>query len=368
MLFLLATILACGFILAVIVFDMRSGIPISFNDGEATTFANHISEKIFVEINGMKQGMFIKGKNANNPLLLFLHGGPGMPEYAISRCYPNILEEYFTVCWWEQRGAGLSYHTGIQLESMTFEQLEADTISVANYLIQRFNQPKIYLMAHSGGSFIGLKTVSNVPSLFRAYISMSQITNQLESEKLAYVFMKEQYTNTRNKKMLYKIEKFTIEEINTPSYKRFRDEPMHKLGIGTTRRMKSVVSGIFIPVMLQREYTMKEKMNIWRGKFFTSRTAGLWNKLVKTDLTNTIQTIQIPIYFLHGIFDYTTSYTLAKNYFNRLEAPLKGFYTFEQSAHSPLFEEPEKMKLVIQDILAGTSKHADNIGDCGSII
>lgn len=364
MLILLATLFACGFILTIILFYMRNGIPLSFHDEKGTPIANHISEKIFVEINGMKQGMFIKGKNTSNPLLLFLHGGPGMPEYAISRCYPNILEDYFTVCWWEQRGAGLSYNPGIPLETMTFEQLIADTISVTNYLIQRFGQPKIYLMAHSGGSLIGLQTVSNVPSLYRAYISTGQITNQFESEKLAYIFMKEQYKSNKNAKMLRKIEKYTIEEINTPSYKRFRDEPMHKLGIGTTHRMKSVINGIFRPVMLQTEYTMKEKMNVWRGKYFTSRIAGLWDKLVETDLTNTVQTIQIPVYFLHGIFDYTTSYILARDYFNRLEAPLKGFYTFDQSAHSPLFEEPEKMKLIIEDILAGTINHADNNSDC----
>lgn len=188
---------------------------------------------------------------------------------------------------------------------------------------------------------------------------MGQITNQFESEKRAYNYMIQQLTKDGNQKMLRKLEKYTIDEINTPSYKNFRDEPMHKLGIGTTHDMKSVFIGIFLPVMLHNEYTVREKINVWRGKFFTTKTANLWSQLVVTDLTNKIQKINIPVYFLHGIYDYTTSYTLAKDYFKKLHAPLKGFYTFEQSAHSPLFEEPAKMQHIIQDILSGANKHAD---------
>lgn len=68
------------------------------------------------------------------------------------------------------------------------------------------------------------------------------------------------------------------------------------------------------------------------------------------------------VYFFHGIYDYTASYTLAKKYFKMLHAPLKGFYTFEQSAHSPLFEEPEKIQnIMLKDILAGANNLADSI-------
>ena len=82
--------------------------------------------------------------------------------------------------------------------------------------------------------------------------------------------------------------------------------------------------------------------------------------MVATDLTKKVQKLEIPVYFIHGIYDYTTSYVLAKDYFEELQAPMKGFYTFEQSAHSPLFEEPEKMNHIIQeDILMGVNNLAD---------
>lgn len=70
--------------------------------------------------------------------------------------------------------------------------------------------------------------------------------------------------------------------------------------------------------------------------------------------------VDVPVYFLHGVHDYTVSYSDAKAYCRQLEAPAKGFYSFEHSAHSPLFEEPERVREIIeQDVFHGTSVHAD---------
>ena len=73
-----------------------------------------------------------------------------------------------------------------------------------------------------------------------------------------------------------------------------------------------------------------------------------------------INSVDIPIYFLHGIFDYTVNYSLTKEYFNSLNAPIKGFYTFNNSAHSPIFEEPET---VIRIILENVLKRENNLSD-----
>jgi len=99
---------------------------------------------------------------------------------------------------------------------------------------------------------------------------------------------------------------------------------------------------------------------MWRGKS-QSGVSILWDKILTTDLTKQVPELNIPVYFFHGIYDYTVSYPLAKEYLNQIKAPVKGFYTFEHSAHSPLFEEPGKMKKIIQeDVLTGTNKLADN--------
>jgi len=316
-----------------------------------------IKEKTFVEINGFKQGMFITGEDSTKPVLLFIHGGPGMPEYAISRKYPQILEKHFTVCWWEQRGAGMSFNSKISKEDLSFEYLIKDIATVSKYLKKRFNQEKIYLMAHSGGTFIGIQAASQYPELFEAYFAIAQISNQLESEKIAFNFMTNEYKKMGNKKMLRKLSKYSLDDLNNPAYYVMRDKPMHELGVGTTREMKSVIKGVFIPVMTNSDYTLRERINIWRGKSFTTKKVGLWDELVNTDLTNTITKIEIPIYFFHGVYDYTVSYKLALKYFEQIEAPLKEFFSFENSAHSPIFEESEKFEKIIIDILSNKSSH-----------
>ena len=86
----------------------------------------------------------------------------------------------------------------------------------------------------------------------------------------------------------------------------------------------------------------------------------LWNTQLYTDLTKTVTRLEIPVYFLHGVYDYTVSYPLAKSYYEQLNATLKGFYTFTKSAHSPLFEEPKRMREILQsDVLTGTKGLAD---------
>jgi hypothetical protein len=60
------------------------------------------------------------------------------------------------------------------------------------------------------------------------------------------------------------------------------------------------------------------------------------------------------------VHDYTCSYTEAKSYFEKLKASVKGFYTFEKSAHSPMFEEPAKVqKILPRDVLTATNSLAD---------
>jgi pimeloyl-ACP methyl ester carboxylesterase len=359
MLIILSFLILCILILsgALLVYSPGKAKPILDESGKPVE--GSISEKIFVNINGVRQGMFIKSINAANPVLLYLHGG--MPDYFLTEKYPTGLENYFTVVWWEQRGSGLSYNKAIPPETMTPDQMISDTKEVTDYLRARFGKKKIYLMGHSGGTFVGIQTAKMYPELYNAYIGVAQISNQLQSEKLAYDFMLEQFREKGDLKMVKKLEAcpVTLAKGTPPAYNAIRDIAMHSLGIGTTHDMKSVISGIFFPSLKCPEYTISEKVNIWVGK---SR-AGIsivWADIMVTDLSEKVNELKIPAYFFEGIYDYTCSYTEAKSYFEKLEAPVKGFYTFGKSAHSPIFEEPLKVReIMLHDVLNGGADLAD---------
>jgi pimeloyl-ACP methyl ester carboxylesterase len=351
--------LVCIFILVSVLLVWSPGKPKPFVDENGNPLAGSISEKIQINVNGVQQGMFIKSKDAAHPVLLYLHGG--MPDYFLTQKYPTGLEDDFTVVWWEQRGSGISYNASIPPETMSLEQMISDTLEVTNYLRQRFGKEKIYLMGHSGGTFIGIQAAARAPELYSAYIGVAQMSYQLKSEKLAYDYMLKQFKANGNTQMVQKLEAapVTMTDGTPAAYLAVRDEAMHSLGIGTTHDMHSVITGIFLPSLASREYTFMEKINMWRGKAH-SGVALVWKNMIATDLSNQVPELDLPVYFFHGVYDYTVSYTQAKSYFEKLKAPLKGFYTFEQSAHSPLFEEPEKMRKILQeDVLAGANSLAD---------
>jgi pimeloyl-ACP methyl ester carboxylesterase len=326
-------------------------------------------EKTWVRINGVRQGMFIRGHDrgsnrdesrGDKPVLLFVHGGPGMPEFFLDRTHPTGLERDFIVCWWEQRGAGISFDRSIPRASMTVAQLVDDVIAVAGHLCERFRRDKVYLLAHSWGSFIGIQAAARAPESFHAYIGMGQVSHQQRAEVSAYRYALEEFHRRGDARMVKALEAtpVTMDAPPPPAYMRLRDKAMHSIGIGTTRDMRSVVTGVFFPVWRTPGYTLREKMAIWRGKAWSRGI--LWDEFLTTDLTAHVTELELPVYICQGRYDYTTDPGLARAYYELLRAPVKGFYAFEESAHSPAFEEPARFRKVLrQDVLNGTTLLAD---------
>jgi len=306
------------------------------------------------------QRVFIQSADPANPVLLFLHGGPGMPEFFLAQAYPTKLERDFTVVWWEQRGAGVSYDPSQPLVTLTVDQLIADTVAVADYLRDRFGQDKIYLLGHSWGSFLGIKVAAAAPDRFAAYVGMAQVAHQLRSELLSHAYMLDAFRARDDSAMVRKLEAapVSLEDGMSDAFLRLRDSARHRVGSGTTRDMASVITGVFLPVWRCPAYTLGEKVNLWRGKVASRRA--LWTEFLETDLTTQVTSFELPVYFFVGAYDYTANKDLALDFFARISAPVKGFYLFRQSAHSPLFEEPDRAReILLRDVLGQTNTLAD---------
>jgi pimeloyl-ACP methyl ester carboxylesterase len=333
----------------------------AFRNATGGQLPGSVSEKVWVDINRIKQGLVILGRSERNPVLLWVHGGPGMPDYLLTEQYPTELEDLFTVVWWDQRGAALSYDPTIPPETMTIEQFVSDTLAVTDYLRQRFHQDKIYLLGHSWGSLIAIQAAARSPERYHAYLGMAQMVHQVESEKLAYDYMVAEYRGRQDTRMVRDLEAAPVSlTTGTPeAYLKLRDKAMHRLGIGTTHDMASVITGLFLPSWTFPGYTLREKINLWRGRAF-SRSFGLWDQLIWIDLRTSVPRLEVPVYFLEGRYDYTCATELARDYFRTLDAPIKGFYEFGDSAHSPVFEEPDVAHRILQaDVLTGTNALAD---------
>lgn len=295
---------------------ISTGKPEAFRDVNGNILPGSISEKVFVTIGGVRQGMFIRTRNADNPVLLFLHGGPGFPNYFLFEKYNPGLEDFFTVCYREQRGGGLSW---------------------------------------SGGTTIALPAVSKAPEIFHTYIAMGQIARQSESERIAFDYMLKRYTELNDRKSVNQLKKYgnleTEADLTAFYNSGVRDNMMHKLGIGTMHNMRSVFRDIFLQVWKCRAYTMREKYIIWKSKMAFLPETGLKTETLTTDFISSYPVVDVPIFFVSGIYDLTVNTGISKNYFDIIDAPLKRFCTFEHSAHGPLFEEPERFREVLTEWL-----------------
>lgn len=329
-------------------------------DAGGNVIPGSISERATVEIGGVPQSMFIQGVDRSNPVLLFVHGGPGMVEFFMEREYPTGLHNHFTMVWWEQRGAGMSFAPDIPPETMTMDRMIADAIEVADYLRGRFGQDRIILLGHSWGAYLGIQVAAEAPDRFLAYVGMAQIVHQLRSEIMARDYMIDAYRARGDDRMARQLEEapVSMERGTSEAWMRVRDAAMHGLGVGHTHDMDSVVTGIFLPMWHVRAYTLREKINIWRGKLWSRPF--FWDDLVRDDLSARLTRFDLPVYFLTGRHDYTANANLTRAYFDAIEAPVKGFYLFEESAHSPVFEEPARAtEILLRDVLRGTADLAD---------
>ena len=86
--------------------------------------------------------------------------------------------------------------------------------------------------------------------------------------------------------------------------------------------MNSVIKGIFLRSLLNNEYTLGEKINLWRGKIYSSKTQ-LSHDRDEIDLRNSITKVDLPIYFFSGIYDYTVNYKMSEEYLKNIDAPIR---------------------------------------------
>jgi len=321
-------------------------------DVEGNINKGSIVEKNWIEIGGIQQGFFIRTENQENPVILSLHGGPGNPELPIILHFESSgrLERYFTVVYWDQRGAGMSFCSSIDPETMTIEQMVEETRQMTEYLKQRFNQEKIFLMGHSWGSLLGIKTIEKHPENYWAFIGIGQETHFLESEKLAYDFMLQHAMEINDKPVIKRLKKIDRNSQDFPQLNYIistRNQLLDRYGFGMIRDGISTFD-ITVTYLFFKGYTFSEKIKYIRGQLFSIEH--LWNCFFEVNLFESSTAFQVPIYFLHGKYDYTVSYTLAREYFEIIEAPQKEFFTFENSAHSPHLEEREKFIQIVRNI------------------
>ncbi|MES0489711.1 MAG: alpha/beta hydrolase [Leptospirales bacterium] len=305
--------------------------------------ANGIEEYGEIEINGLKQWVLIRSEDKNNPVFLFLSGGPGFTEIPFMH-HNKELEKHFVMVYWDQRGAGKTYSQTPNPERMQFEDYINDTVFLIEYLKNKFNVAKVYAAGHSWGTTLGILVAQRRPELFHAFVAISLVLDLNDSDKYAYTELLE-----RAKLPQYSQYKESIVELGPPPYKTQKD--IDELGIFVNLLGGGIHNGPVEPWLYDKGIPSPYyELNDYRMTVEALTTT--WGASIPEyyahNLLKEVPEINIPLYICAGRDDLITPYALAHEYYEKVKAKAgKHFYSFESSAHFVHLEESEKY----QDIL-----------------
>jgi proline iminopeptidase len=303
-----------------------------------------------VTLGGVKQKILITGTDTTLPVLLLLHGGPGFDEMVMFQAYNKKLDDSYVVVNWDQRGAGLSYDSTISPSSMTIDQFVSDAHELIGYLKKRFKKDKIVLLGHSWGSVLGVELVSRYPDDFYAYVGVGQVANMWENEKISLQYVLDSATRSNNQEALKELQSIGN------SYPDSSLNGLQKLYLQRTwlSNFGGAVWGRDFGAMFSKAIaanpSLYDSTKTNAGQMFSMNN--LWTKVLNIDFFKTTPELKVPVYFFIGLHDYNVSFELTTKYYNQLKAPFKKLVTFENSAHMPPFEEPEKFNAAMSEVAA----------------
>ncbi|HEY2782813.1 MAG TPA: alpha/beta hydrolase [Steroidobacteraceae bacterium] len=341
-----------GFVIACLIFiaitsalSYRKYLQHNVAQERAITAANGIDSLERVRIAGIDQWIQVRGQDVKNPILLILHGGPGVAFIPLGGAFETPWEKRFTVVNWDQRGAGKTYASNakeLQRRTMTVAQMEQDTLEVARYLAARFKRQKIFVLGHSWGSILGLWLAHEHPEVVYAYVGVGQLVNARENEATAYQDALQKAHELHHQRGIAALEALA------PYPAAAADLAKSGIARGWEAKFLGPPAGggnRFIDDALPRlisapEYSVLDDYAFIRGMRFSLEV--LIPQMMSVELAQLGSEFRVPIFFLEGRYDPYCRPELIFEYSQRISAPQKDFVWFEVSGHFPFFDEPQK--------------------------
>jgi pimeloyl-ACP methyl ester carboxylesterase len=298
----------------------------------AITTSNGIDEARYIEVGGIQQWVTIRGENKNNPVLLFLHGGPGDATnpwgYAIFR----LWLKHFTVVQWDQRGAGRTFgkNPDAPSQAITIARMTQDGVELAELLRKQLRKDKIILVGHSWGSILGVHMVKARPDLFFAFVGTGQVANPATSYTVAYGELLRKAEALKDERAIRE-----LREVGPPPYSDGR-------GYGLQRRWSNFFEGAdaFISSMVgfalaAPGYTLRDVNNWFDGQNVSAER--LVPETSALDARTLAGDFAVPVFVIQGAEDFTTTTSLARSFVESIRAPAKAFVPIEGGGHFAVF-------------------------------
>jgi proline iminopeptidase len=325
--------------------------PITGPDGKVVPGSIAALEQ--VSLPGGDQWISIRGYDRDNPVLLYLHGGPGQSAMPFTRFLFDDIARDFVVVDWDQRGDGKSHAALEPRSGYTLDSIVEDTAQLARYLANRFGERKIYLAGTSWGTTLGVLAVQRHPQLFYAFIGGGQMVSQRETDLRIYRDLVTYAQRAGDTSVVS-----TLQDYGPPPYE---DVFANAYVMEHYEQLESDYT--LIPAVEQvgeehfreigpwgvfgREYNLVEKVNVMRGLIETFTV--VYPQLQGIDFRRDVTSLGVPVYMLRGTSELAARDDLAVEWFNALKAPRKRMYTVPHAGHAVLTERPDRLRAVLRD-------------------
>ena len=327
-------------------------------DAAGNPVSGSIAELTTVRLGGQDQTIMVRAHSPDKPVLLYLNGGPGQSGLPYTRVILSDLSKDFVIVDWDQRGTGKSYAAFEPGSTLTLERAITDTVELANYLRQRFNQQKIYVMGESWGSILGVLVVQRQPQLFHAFISSGQMVSLRETDRRINKDVLELAARTNNAGLTAKMRSYGQPPYADMPYANVFAMGQYDALYKPYRPSQAYMdrgnkSGIGFYGIMASEYNLVEKVNVLRGLMDTFTV--LYPQLQAIDFRQDAKRLEVPVYILDGTAELSARRDLMLEWFGALEAPKKKIFPLENAAHSVAFEQFEAFdKIMLETILPET--------------
>lgn len=308
-------------------------------------------QDVFVaSLGGTRQVVSVRGADKLNPILLYIHGGPGSTEMPVAWSFQRPWEDFFTVVQWDQRGAGRSYplNDPKTIEpTLNLQRYRDDAIELIELLCHKYGKRKVILLGHSFGSAVGLAVAAKRPDLLHAYVGMGQMIDWRENERQGFNWTIQHARAIGDAAALTDLEPLvpypgpgilTLDRLDT--------ERKWSIRYGELIANRETADYYFDLRHLSPDYSEADLKAHADGSLFTIRTM-----LPRLDAINFsgLDRLRVPVILLEGQHDYTTPWPIAAAWMKRLHAPRKKIVFFANSAHMPMIEEPGRTLKALLD-------------------
>jgi pimeloyl-ACP methyl ester carboxylesterase len=335
-------------VVAAVVTLARPAVTAPILGADGRVVPGSIAELTSATIGGHEQALMIRGRSTDLPVLLHLAGGPGGTDIGAMRLDTG-LEQRFVVVTWDQRGSGKSYPAFDPAETLTLEQVVADTIELSEVLAARFGRERIYLAGQSWGTIPATLAAQRRPDLVHALIVTGMMVDVRETDRLFYDDTLAWARERGDAALVGR-----LEAMGPPPYA----EPVgtYPVIVGAERALNPYPEfdgrSEMTATIWKPEFSMMERIGALRG--LVDSYARLYPQLQELDLRERVPELEVPVWVVMGRHEARGRVEPARAWFDALRAPEKHWVVFEGSSHRASFERPAAYAALLEEVVAAT--------------